>query len=119
MEKRLNLEITVVFSDDGFIKLLNKRYRQKASATDVLSFGQKASLPGQSVKILGDIVISVDAAKKQAKEYGNSIKKEIVILIIHGFYHILGYDHYRKNDYKSMKKKENKALSLIENKIGF
>ena len=118
-QSKNNLEITVVLSNNGFLKELNRKYRHKNTSTDVLSFVCKERLPGKCLKIYGDIVISVDTAKKQAAKYCHNLKKEIAVLIIHGFYHVLGYNHYRKADYRLMKNMEIKAINLIEKKIGF
>ena len=85
------VELSIVLVSDAQIKRLNKLYRNKDKPTDVLSFPI-----GEKVKgwlILGDIVISVDTAKRQAKELGYSLEEELKRLLVHGLVHLLGYDH--------------------------
>lgn len=99
----------VVFTNNKTIKKINKLYRYKNESTDVLSFEY-----GEDSELLGEIMISLETAKKQMLIYGNSFLKEVLILLIHGFYHILGYKHYRKQDYNKMKNKETAALAFIK-----
>ena len=85
---------TIVFVTDETIKKLNRRFRGKNYATDVLSFAQEAAsfeVPNQSH--LGDVVISVQRAQAQAKENGLSLTVEVKQLILHGLLHLCGYDH--------------------------
>jgi probable rRNA maturation factor len=84
-------ELSIVLVSDAQIRRLNKLYRNKDKPTDVLSFPI-----GETVKgwlILGDIVISVDTAKRQAQELGYSLEEELKRLLVHGLVHLLGYDH--------------------------
>jgi probable rRNA maturation factor len=84
-------ELSIVLVSDAQIRRLNKLYRHKDKPTDVLSFPI-----GETVKgwlILGDIVISVDTAKRQAQELGYSLEEELKRLLVHGLVHLLGYDH--------------------------
>lgn len=90
----------ITFVTDREIRRLNRLYRGKDRATDVLSFG------GAREQLLGDIVISLDTASRQAKERGWPVRSEILFLIIHGILHLLGYDHVRHKDWVRMKKKE-------------
>jgi probable rRNA maturation factor len=85
------VELSIVLVSDAQIRRLNKLYRNKDKTTDVLSFpiGEKV----EDWLILGDIVISVDAAKRQAQELGHSLKEELRRLLVHGLVHLLGYDH--------------------------
>lgn len=92
-------ELSVRLTDDTEIAELNQQYRQKEKPTDVLSFpqieglvtaGELENLPGGH---LGDIVISLDTAQRQAREYGHDLSKEVRILAAHGLLHLLGYDH--------------------------
>jgi len=85
------IEISVYLTDDNTIKLLNKNFRGKDKATDVLSFTYNEQVGGY--KLLGEIAISIDTAKRQAKELGHSLEEEIKRLLVHGFVHLLGYDH--------------------------
>lgn len=82
-----HIEISLLLTDDETIQELNKNYRNKDNPTDVLSF------PMDDDKILGDIVISVDTAYKQASEVDIDIEREVAFLYIHGLLHLLGYDH--------------------------
>jgi probable rRNA maturation factor len=85
------VELSIALVSDAQIKRLNKRYRNKDRPTDVLSFpiGEKV----EDWLILGDIVISVDTARRQAQELGHSLEEEIKRLLVHGLVHLLGYDH--------------------------
>lgn len=85
-------EISVLITDDKEICLLNKEYRQKDYSTDVLSFPM-AEYPLEDGGMLGDIVISLETAKKQAAENTIDIKREFAFLYIHGLLHLLGFDH--------------------------
>ena len=91
----LDQEISVLLMEDVGIRQLNKEFRNVDKATDVLSFPQNSDegpvIPGEI--ILGDIAISLDKAKLQAKEHGLAFKEEIILLLIHGILHLLGYDH--------------------------
>lgn len=82
-----NYEISLLITDDETIHQLNKEYRQKDRPTDVLSF------PMEDDIMLGDIVISLDTAKKQALERDINVDREVAFLFIHGLLHLLGYDH--------------------------
>lgn len=91
-------EISVSFVDNEQIREMNKQYREKDSATDVLSFpmgenGQYDVNHETGAKILGDIVISVPKAVEQARTYGHSLEREIGYLTAHSMLHLLGYDH--------------------------
>ena len=99
-----NKEIELILTNDEEIKELNKIHRNKDKATDVLSFPLE-DIPGMP---LGSIVISVDTAKKGAKEFGHSIEDEIKLLFIHGLLHLLGYDHEIDNG--EMRKKEKEII---------
>jgi len=85
------VELSIVLVSDAQIRRLNKLYRNKDKSTDVLSFPIGEKVNGWF--ILGDIVISVDTAKRQAKELGYSLEEELKRLLVHGLVHLLGYDH--------------------------
>lgn len=100
--------------NDPFIKKLNKLYRGKDKPTDVLSFEAPKGLPSFE-NFLGDVIISVQTAKKNAKQDGVSFKEMLVELTTHGLLHLLGYDHE-----KVSKNKEQKMMALqkkIKNKV--
>lgn len=92
-------EVSVTFCDNSHIKKLNKKYRDKDKATDVLSFPMYDFSEGFDADeadgelLLGDIVISVERAKEQAEEVGNPFLREIAFLTVHSMLHLLGYDH--------------------------
>ena len=95
-------ELSVMFCDNEYIKTLNKKYRNKNKATDVLSVpmynyaeDEGELMPGDEALVLGDIVISLERAKEQALELGNSFEREVAFLAIHSTLHLLGYDHER------------------------
>ena len=95
-------DIELILTDDKEIQELNKTYRQKDKPTDVLSFPLE-EMPGMP---LGSIVISIDTAKRGAKEFGHSVEDEIKLLFIHGLLHLLGYDHEVDNGEMREKEKE-------------
>ena len=83
-------EVALVLAGDGTLRTLNARYRGKDQATDVLSFPGDANGAG-----LGDIVISVERAARNARGLGRTLPQELDVLALHGFLHVLGYDHER------------------------
>lgn len=98
-------EVSINFVSNKEIQELNRNYRQKDMPTDVISFALQESVEGEVDIIgediplaLGDIVISVDMAKEQAEDYDHSYERELAFLAIHGFLHLLGYDHMTKED---------------------
>lgn len=108
-------EISVTYTDSGNIHRLNKEYRGIDRPTDVLSFPQLDVLPEQSdtTVALGDIVISTEQAKKQAEEYGHSLKREVSFLAVHSVLHLLGYDHETsEEDEKVMFAKQKEILEI-------
>lgn len=109
-------EVSISFVDDAAIEELNSRYREIHSPTDVLSFPQddEFSLPPGMPRVLGDIVISLERAVKQAEEYGHSILREVVFLCVHGFFHLLGYDHESPEEQKVMRAKEERVLEELD-----
>ena len=93
-------EVSITLCDNEYIKNLNKKFRKKDSATDVLSFPMydfnTEELFGDDESVsLGDIVISIERAKEQAKEIGHTFLEEVAFLAIHSTLHLLGYDHER------------------------
>jgi len=91
----LNEEVSILLTDDADIQKLNQQFRDIDQPTDVLSFPQNAEedppIPGEI--ILGDIAVSLDTAQAQAKEHDLTFEEEIILLLIHGILHLLGYDH--------------------------
>lgn len=92
--KRNSSDVSIVFVNDAAIRKLNQRFRGKDYATDVLSFPHQAeTFESKAQDALGEIVISVDRAAKQAKENRLSLTSEVEQLILHGLLHLCGYDH--------------------------
>ncbi len=113
------LSITITLTTPENIQKINKEYRNIDKATDVLSFPmfEKDELSEKVEKkdfayedILGDIVISIERVEQQAKEYEHSFEREFSYMLVHGFYHLLGYDHIQEEDKIIMRTKEEKIL---------
>ena len=116
------LYITVTFTNPEDIQKINKEYRNIDKATDVLSFPmfEKEELEEKLKNnhfshedVLGDIIISVEKVQEQAKEYGHSFERELSYMLVHGFYHLMGYDHIEEEDKKEMRTKEEKILKTL------
>lgn len=107
-------ELSLVLCDDAFIRALNRQWRGIDSATDVLSFamgeGEDSDL---NTQILGDIVISLDTAARQAAELGHGVPEEMRVLLVHGFLHLLGYDHIEPDDAAEMAEAEARLLAML------
>ena len=108
-------EISVTFVDNNRIHELNKEYRDKDSATDVLSFplgenGEYDIDEDNGCKILGDIVISMERAMEQAVLYGHSLQREVAYLTVHSMLHLLGYDHIDDDEAEVMEAREDAIL---------
>lgn len=84
-------EVSLYLTDDNTVRLLNREFRGKDKPTDVLSFVYDEQVG--KYRLLGEIVISMDTARRQAEELGHSFEEEIKRLLVHGFVHLLGYDH--------------------------
>ena len=112
-EKLENTSFNIIIVDNDYIHELNKNYRNIDRETDVITFALEDDdsivLP-EDVRILGDIYISIDKARSQAEEYGHSFLREICFLAVHGFYHLLGYDHMNPEDEKIMFGKQEEVL---------
>lgn len=96
--------LNVVFVNDKYIRALNKAYRDKDETTDVLSFEYGPD------DLMGEVYVSVETAKHQAKELKHSLGDELIRLVVHGILHIHGYDHEEDDDYKEMLKVEKEVL---------
>lgn len=100
-----DVEVSCVLVDDERIHEINREYRHIDRSTDVISFAMEDNdqfyVEGMP-RTLGDIFISVDHAKKQAKEYGHSLRREMCFLFTHGILHLLGYDHMTDKQEKEM-----------------
>ena len=112
-EKLRNVEFNVIIVDNNYIHELNKDYRHIDRETDVITFALEdddSLVMPTDERILGDIYISIDKAMSQAEEYGHSLLRELSFLAVHGFYHLLGYDHMTKEDEKVMFAKQEEVL---------
>ena len=116
------LSVTVTLTTPNYIHEINNQYRNVDKATDVLSFPmfEKEELElkiknkdFEHEDILGDIIISIEKVEEQAKEYGHSFERELSYMLVHGFYHLMGYDHIKEEDKKVMRPKEAKVLGLL------
>lgn len=104
LQKLDNLEFNIILVDNEYIHNLNKEYRGIDRPTDVITFALEDYDDHIELdhRVLGDIYISLDKARSQALEYGHSFKREICFLSVHGFLHLLGYDHMKEEDEKVM-----------------
>jgi len=110
---RLKGQVTVLLTTDAAIRKLNRQFRGKNKATDVLSFPSEGPFPGSPAEaIAGDIAISVTTALGQAADHGHSLSTEIKVLILHGLLHLAGYDH--EADSGQMARRER----LLRGKLG-
>ncbi|MDI6892352.1 MAG: rRNA maturation RNase YbeY [Actinomycetota bacterium] len=111
------VELSVALVDEDEIRKLNLRFRGVDEPTDVLSFPLLEELveepPGlaESPSLLGDVIISPQVARKQARNYGRSLEEEIALLLVHGILHLLGYDHEIPADNKIMRTREKSILN--------
>ena len=118
-------EVVLSLVDDETIHELNRTYRGKDAPTDVLSFAMEEETEADDapdivfdaedevevVTMLGDIVISVPTAKRQAEDYGHSLERELAFLAVHGFLHLIGYDHMTEEDEKEMFSRQDAILA--------
>ena len=112
-EKLDNIIYNVIIINKEKIREINREYRNIDRETDVISFAleDEKSFNRTDIRVLGDIYISIDKARSQALEYGHSFKRELYFLAVHGFLHLLGYDHMKKEDEEVMFKKQEEVLS--------
>ena len=122
--EKLNFYMSVTLTTPEKIHELNKEFRQVDKPTDVLSFPMfekheidkivKEQVKNIIPEVLGDIIISVEKVEEQAKEYGHSFERELSYMLVHGFYHIIGYDHIEEKDKLVMRPKEEKILIKLK-----
>ncbi|MEJ7165541.1 rRNA maturation RNase YbeY [Staphylococcus capitis] len=110
-------ELSVTFVDKDEIQNINKMYRDKDKVTDVISFALEEDEPEIDMneldipRVLGDIIICTDVAHEQAENYGHSFERELGFLALHGFLHLLGYDHMTDEDEKEMSGRQDAILN--------
>ena len=115
---KTHLYLSVILTTPNQIQEMNNTYRKINKATDVLSFPmfEKDEIPNIISEIeepLGDIVISIEKVKEQAEEYGHSFERELAYMVVHGFYHLMGYDHIELVDRTEMRAKEEIILNKL------
>ena len=107
-----NVEFNIIIVDNNYIHTLNREYRGIDRETDVITFALEDyhDISYEDYRLLGDIYISIDKARSQAAEYGHSFIRELSFLAVHGFLHLLGYDHMNEEDEKEMFTRQEKIL---------
>ena len=115
---KTHLYLSVILTTPNQIQEMNNTYRKINKATDVLSFPmfERDEIPNIISEIeepLGDIVISIEKVKEQAEEYGHSFERELAYMVVHGFYHLMGYDHIELVDRTEMRAKEEIVLNKL------
>ncbi len=115
------VEVSLTLTDEEAIQKLNRQYRGVDMPTDVLAFALGETNPEEpayvdplEIRLLGDIIISVPAAVRQAAAYGHSLERELAFLALHGFLHLLGYDHSSKNAAEEMEQCQENILSRLD-----
>lgn len=113
------LYMSIILTTPDKIQELNNTYRKINKATDVLSFPmfekeEIENLENIIEEPLGDIVISIEQVQKQAEEYGHSFERELAYMVVHGFYHLMGYDHIELADREIMREKEENILTKLQ-----
>ena len=107
-------ELSILLADDPTVHELNRTYRDTDAPTDVLSFaqseGDEFAQPEGAARHLGDVVISLDTARRQAVEYKLALQDEVAHLLVHGILHLLGYDHEQPEDAAAMRLQEDRVL---------
>jgi probable rRNA maturation factor len=104
-------EVSLVLCDDAFIAELNRKWRRRDEATNVLAFPSGG--PIASTPVLGDIVIAYETASKEAEEAGRPLRDHVAHLMAHGFLHLIGYDHIADADAETMEALERSVLSRL------
>lgn len=115
------VEVSVTFMSDEEIQAVNAEYRGIDKPTDVISFALEEMIEGEVAiiaedgmpTVLGDIIISVDTANRQAEDYGHTVDREIGFLALHGFLHLLGYDHMNAEDEAKMFGRQKEILDSL------
>lgn len=117
--EKSNLYISIILTDPKNIQEINKEHRNIDKPTDVLSFPmfEKDELENakfENLEVLGDVIISIEKVKEQAEEYGHGFDRELAYMVVHGFYHLMGYDHMVEEDKVVMRAKEENVLEMLE-----
>jgi probable rRNA maturation factor len=117
-----NSELSVTFVSNDEIQEINREWRGKDQAIDVISFAMEelgedeidVGLLEDEPVVLGDLIISVERCREQVAEYGNHFERELGVLAVHGFLHLLGYDHIEKADEEIMTRRQEEILHHFE-----
>ena len=120
--KQSNLYINIILTNPENIKNINSKHRNIDKETDVLAFPMFEKSDIELLKnsdnkvqdVIGDIVISIERVKEQAVEYNHSFERELAYMVVHGFYHLMGYDHMVEEDKLEMRKKEENILNKLK-----
>ena len=115
IKKRVSL--TILLSNNRNIKRLNKKFRNKNKSTDILSFPSEKKLNIKKLSYIGDIVVSYEFMNKPKALSALEFKSKVTKIFIHGFLHLLGYDHIKLKDFKEMLIEEEKIYQTIETKM--
>lgn len=108
-------EVSLLFTDDAHIQVLNRDFRGKDKPTNVLSFPAASGVfPDDATKVLGDIVIARETVEREAEEEGKSFDHHLTHLLVHGFLHLLGYDHESDDEAEEMEAMERLILAGLE-----
>jgi|TARA_B110000881_G_C18482995_1_gene467569 probable rRNA maturation factor len=111
------VSLTILLSNNKNIQKLNKKFRNKDKPTDVLSFPSEKKINIKKLPYLGDIIISYEFMNKPKTLDSLEFKNKVIKIFIHGFLHLLGYDHIKLKDFKRMIKEEEKIYNIIKTKI--
>ena len=119
-----NFDLGIMLTTNRTIRVFNKKYRHKDKPTDVLSFPYHDKLkPGERIvveteddKNLGDLIISLEYVQKDRQKWGHTFEEHLLMLLVHGIVHLLGYDHEIDEEYLVMNKVEKKIVKSIKNK---
>lgn len=118
LENVKDCEVSIVLMDDLEIQRLNAIYRKVDAPTDVLAFAMREGEDSDlNVEILGDIVISIPTAERQANEFGHCVEAELSLLVAHGVLHLLGYDHAERDEAEIMQEKQKEIVCSLGYKI--
>ena len=111
------ISLSLLLSNNKKIKILNKKFRNKNKSTDILSFPSSKILKISKQTYLGDIIISFNFMNKPKSQTNREFKEKIIKTFIHGFLHLLGFDHVKNKDYLKMLKEEEKIYKSVISKI--
>jgi len=109
--------LTILLSNNKNIKKLNKKFRNKNKSTDILSFPSEKKINIKKTPYIGDIIVSYEFINKPKVLSTLEFKRKVTKIFIHGFLHLLGYDHIKLKDFKDMLIEEDKIYKIIEKKI--